>query len=57
MSKKSSNTIIFNTVQRTVDTQTELKLSLTKTNNIKANTVKKSSVKVILSNFKRMPEK
>jgi hypothetical protein len=57
MSKKSSNTIIFNTVQRTVDTQTELKLSLTKTNNIKANTVKKSSVTVILSNFKRMPEK
>lgn len=57
MSKKSFSMIIFNIVQRTVDTQTELKLSLTKTNNIKANTVKKSSVTVILSNFKRMPEK
>jgi hypothetical protein len=36
MSKKSLNTITFNTVQRTVDRQIELRFSLNKTTNIEA---------------------
>lgn len=37
MSKKSFNTIIFNAFQRTVEAQTELRFSLTKTTNMKSN--------------------
>ena len=37
MSKISFNIIIFNTVQRTVEAKTELRFSLTKTTNLKAN--------------------